>query len=213
MVTIMAENRQQLPNASQAEGKAALARLRERIAPELFGGAPARTATQEELLALAAQWLDPSPGLAGSVHPPAAGGSVSALIDRAVRAVRDSIGTGFAQAAGLQLPAGTRASVLEAEVDARVPCIVTSQRGGPVWLLVLTFGEEQNALTLSASPQLRPGGQWLHTLSLPPLHQSLEVALLAFDREPRSDLLDQPLEAWPELGLVWARGLTLHAKA
>jgi hypothetical protein len=193
--------------------KAALALLRAQIAPELFGGAAARTATQEELLALASAWLDPAPGLTGTVHPPAPGGSVSALIDRAVRAVRDSIGTGFAQGAGAVLPAGARAAVFDADVDARFPCIVTSQRGAPVWLAVLTFGEEQNALALTAAPQLRPGGQWLHTLSLPPLHRSLEVALAAFDRAPAPTLLDEPLERWPELGLVWARGLTLHGRA
>ena len=99
------------------------------------------------------------------------------------------------------------------EVDAAVPCIVTSQRTAPVWLAVLTFGEEQNALALTATPQLRPGGQWLHTLALPPLHQSLEVALVAFDREPAKGLLEEPLEQWPGLGLVWVRGLTLHAPA
>ena len=199
------------PSAPLA-GKAALAQLRAQIAPELFGGASARTATQEELLSLAAAWLDPAAGLTGTVHPPAPGGSVGALIDRAVRAVRDSIGTGFAQGAGQPLAGGARAAVLEAEVDARVPCIVTSQRSAPVWLAVLTFGEEQNALALTAAPQLRPGGQWLHTLALPPLHPSLEVALVAFDRAPSATLLDEPLEKWPELGLVWARGLTLHGR-
>ncbi len=192
--------------------KAALAQLRAQIAPELFGGAAARTATQEELLSLASAWLDPAAGLTGTVHPPAPGAGVTALIDRAVRAVRDSIGTGFAQGAGQVLAGGARAAVLEADVDARVPCIVTSQRAAPVWLAVLTFGEEQNALALTATPQLKAGGQWLHTLALPPLHPSLEVALVAFERTPAADLLDAPLEKWPELGLVWVRGLTLHAR-
>jgi hypothetical protein len=204
------------PNARAASAptsaKAALSQLREKIAPELFGGAAARTATQEELLSLASAWLDPAAGLTGTVHPPSPGGSVGALIDRAVRAVRDSIGTGFAQGAGEALPGGARATVVDAEVDARVPCIVTSQRGLPVWLAVLTFGEEQNALALTATPQLKAGGQWLHTLALPPLHRSLEVALVAFDRTPAATLLDEPLEKWPELGLVWARGVTLHGR-
>ena len=126
--------------------------------------------------------------------------------------MRDSIGTGFAQGAGLLLAAGARAAVLETEVDAKVPCVVTSQRAAPVWLAVVTFGDEQNALT--AAPQLRPGGQWLHTLALPPLHPSLEVALVAFDRAPADfeRLLDEPLERWLELGLVWVRGLTLHGR-
>jgi hypothetical protein len=194
--------------------KAALAQLRAQIAPELFGGAAARTATQEELLSLASAWLDPAAGLTGTVHPPSPGGSVTVLIDRAVRAVRDSIGTGFAQSAGLVLAGGARAAVVDADVDARVPCIVTSQRSTPVWLAVLTFGEEQNALALTATPQLKAGGQWLHTLALPPLHPSLEVALVAFDRAPGDllRLLDEPLERWPELGLVWVRALTLHGR-
>ena len=198
------------PSPAPLAAKAALAQLRAQIAPELFGGAAARTATQEELLSLASAWLDPAAGLTGTVHPPSPGGGVTALIDRAVRAVRDSIGTGFAQGAGQVLTAGARAAELEGEVDARVPCVVTSQRSAPVWLAVVTFGDEQNALT--PAPQLRPGGQWLHTLALPPLHPSLEVALVAFDRAPAPGLLDEPLEKWPELGLVWVRALTLHRR-
>ena len=195
------------------EQQSALARLRERVAPELLRGT-AREATQEELLLLAAEWLHQRGGLSATVHPPQGAASVAALVKSAVRAVRDSIGSGFARSAGEELQPGARATLVEVAVDTKVPCQVSSQREAPVWLCVLTFGEAENALALPAESLLRPGGQCLHTFSVPPLHQSLEVALLAFDRalplELREELISAPLETWPSRGLCWARCLTLE---
>ena len=191
----------------------ALARLRAKVAPELLRGA-AREATQEELLLLAAEWLHLRGGLAATVHPPQGAAGVAALVKSAVRAVRDSIGAGFARSSGEELQPGARSTVVRALVDAPVPCLVTSQRETPVWLGVLTFGEAENALAIPAESALRPGGQCLHTFSVPPLHQSLEVALAAFDRELTRGLADEliaaPLEEWPARGLLWARCLTLE---
>ena len=192
----------------------ALARLRAKIAPDLLRGT-AREATQEELLLLAAEWLHQRGGLAASVHPPQGAAGVAALVKSAVRAVRDSIGTGFARSSGEELQAGARSTIVRVAVDAPVPCLVTSQREAPVWLGVVTFGEAENQLAIPAESALRPGGQCLHVFSLPPLHQSLEIALVAFDRELtrglREELIAAPLEEWPSRGLLWVRCLTLEA--